>query len=126
MDIVIPDDWMIVAILVLLGVLLALVVIWAVRHPRSGTRRMEIELEREKLDILKRDMARTAHPFSRLSPDKLAGLRALEEENDSLELDIYASQQTVEARIRRLENRVKQAKLARMIKKIDDEEQKIG
>lgn len=127
MEVVLGNSVLILGIIVLLGIVLILLIIWAIRHSSSGTRRAEIELEKEKLSVLKKDMATQArvHPFTKLAPEKIAELRAIEEENDALDLTIYAKQQMVEARLRKLENLVKDAKLDRMLLKIDLEEKKV-
>lgn len=127
MDIVVGRDLIIVGIIVLIAVIAILALVWAIRHSSAGTKRAEIELEKEKLSILQKDMAAQAkvHPFTKLAPEKIAELRAVEEENDALELDIYAKQKMVEARLRKLENLVQDAKLDRMLRKIDMEEKKV-
>jgi hypothetical protein len=127
MEIMVGNELVIIGLIVLIAIVFILVIVWAIRHTSAGTKNAEIELEKQKLSILQKDIAAQAkvHPFTKLSVERIAELRAVEEANDTLELDIYAKQKMVEARLRKLENLVQQAKLDRMLLKIDLEEKKV-
>jgi hypothetical protein len=127
MDLTAPPDWFIIAILLLFALLLILIVVWAIRRGHGNVRRMEIEVEKQKLDLLAKDLDTRAkeHPFTKLSTDQIQSIRTLEEENEVIELNNYHKEKIVEARLRKLENLVREAKLERMILKLDLEEKKV-
>jgi hypothetical protein len=127
MDLYAPPDWFIIAILLLFALLLILVVVWAIRRGHGNVRKMEIEVEKQKLDLLAKDLDTRAkeHPFTKLSTDQIQSIRTLEDENELIELNNYHKEKIVEARLRKLENLVREAKLERMILKLDLEERKV-
>ncbi len=93
---------------------------------RNTPRLAEIDLEKEKLNLMKAEMAQRGTPFFRVSPEKMEEIRKLDEENTALSTDIFAKHSAVDKRIERLENKVTMTKLDRMVEKIKDEERKIG
>ena len=127
MDLYAPPDWFILAILLLFALLLILIVVWAIRRSQGHVRKMEIEVEKQKLDLLAKDLNTQAkvHPFTKLSTDQIQSIRTLEDENEFLELNNYHKEKIVEARLRKLENLVREGKLERMILKLDLEEKKV-
>ena len=127
MDLNAPPDWFILAILLLFALLLILIVVWAIRRSQGHVRKMEIEVEKQKLDLLAKDLNKQAkvHPFTKLSTDQIQSIRTLEDENEFLELNNYHKEKIVEARLRKLENLVREGKLERMILKLDLEEKKV-
>ncbi|MEI7432911.1 MAG: hypothetical protein WCJ93_01530 [Methanomicrobiales archaeon] len=127
MDLNAPPDWFILAILLLFALLLILIVVWAIRRSQGHVRKMEIEVEKQKLDLLAKDLNTQAkvHPFTKLSTDQIQSIRTLEDENEFLELNNYHKEKIVEARLRKLENLVREGKLERMILKLDLEEKKV-
>jgi hypothetical protein len=120
-------DWFVIAITLLVALLIILIMIWAIRRSHGNVRKMEIEVEKQKLDLLAKDLDTRAkeHPFTRLSNEQIQSIRTLEEENDTIELNNYHKEKIVEARLRKLENLVREAKLERMILKLDLEEKKV-
>jgi hypothetical protein len=96
-----------------------------IRLMRTGTRKMELEVEREKLEIIKADLHPADHPFARLSAEQLAPLQAVESENAVLATDIFAKERLVEGRLLRVENKVRRNKLERMLDKIAHEEKRL-
>jgi hypothetical protein len=127
MDLYAPPDWFIIAILLLFALLLILIVVWAIRRSHGNVRKMEIEVEKQKLDLLAKDLDTRAkeHPFTKLTTDQIQSIRTLEDENELIELNNYHKEKIVEARLRKLENLVREAKLERMILKLDLEEKKV-
>jgi len=127
MDLSAPPDWFIIAILLLFALLLILIVVWAIRRGHGNVRKMEIEVEKQKLDLLAKDLDTRAkeHPFTKLTTDQIQSIRTLEDENELIELNNYHKEKIVEARLRKLENLVREAKLERMILKLDLEEKKV-
>jgi DNA integrity scanning protein DisA with diadenylate cyclase activity len=126
-DAILPTEVLLAMVLILAAIAIVLAVVIAIRSAKSGTRRMELELEKQKLSIVQQDIEKKAkeHPFSRLSAEQIGAIRTIEEENDVRELNIYAKEKIVEARLRRLENMVREAKLDRMQVKLDTEERKV-
>lgn len=101
-------------------------VVREIRLMRTGTRQMELEVEREKLDVIRQDMKPVEHPFARLSAEQLAPLQSIETENAGLSNDIFSREKLVESRLSRLEKKVKKEKLDRMLEKIGREEKRLG
>ena len=56
MDLYAPPDWFIIAMFLLLALLLILIVVWAIRRSQGHVRKMEIEVEKQKLDLLAKDL----------------------------------------------------------------------
>jgi flagellar biosynthesis/type III secretory pathway M-ring protein FliF/YscJ len=115
--------WVIILIIVLIIVYL---IIKEVRIMRNTSKLAEIDLEKEKLNLMKTEMAQRGLPFFRVEPEKLEEIRKLDEENVKLETDIFAKHNVVDKRITRLEDKVKISKLDRLVERIKDEEKKIG
>lgn len=96
-----------------------------VRLMRTNNRKLELELERDKLSVLKQDAHSQGPSMLRLGEDQLSTMRDLEDLNGALESGIFVKQKLVEGRIKKLENLVKSEKLDRMLAKIQEEEKKI-
>ncbi|MCE5299156.1 MAG: hypothetical protein MUE45_04400 [Methanoregulaceae archaeon] len=115
--------WVILLVIILIIVYF---MIKEIRLWRNTPRLAEIDLEKEKLNLMKAEMAQRGTPFFRVSPEQMAEIRTLDEENVALTTDIFAKHSAVDKRIERLENKVTITKLDRMVEKIKDEEKKIG
>ena len=115
--------WVILLVIILVIVYF---IIKEIRLWKNTPRLAEIDLEKEKLNLMKAEMAQRGTPFFRVSPEQIAQIRALDEENVTLATDIFAKHTAVDKRIDRLENKVKITKLDRMVEKIKDEEKKLG
>jgi flagellar biosynthesis/type III secretory pathway M-ring protein FliF/YscJ len=106
----------------------ALFIVWLIARTMSksktATRLAELEMEKEKLKVIQKDMAEKALPFTRLSSEQVTALRAIDQDNEALGTDIYAKRKEVEGRMQRLENYISQAKLDQMLVKIGHEEKK--
>ena len=92
---------------------------------RAETRKAELEVEKEKLKVIEKDMAEKLLPFTRLSGEQVTSLKAIDQDNEALTTDIYAKRKEVEGRMQRLENYITQAKLDNMLVKIGHEEKKV-
>jgi len=115
--------WIIILVIILI------IIYYIIKEIRlmTNTRRLaEIDLEKEKLNLMKAEMVQRATPFFRVSPEKMEEIRLLDDENTSLSTDIFAKHSAIDKRIERLENKVKITKLDRMVEKIKNEEKKIG
>jgi flagellar biosynthesis/type III secretory pathway M-ring protein FliF/YscJ len=115
--------WVLILVIVLI---ILYFIIKEIRLMRNTRRLAEIDLEKEKLNLMKLEMAQRGTPFFRVTPEQMAEIRALDEENVTLATDIFAKHSAVDKRIERLENKVKITKLDRMVDKIKDEEKRIG
>jgi len=115
--------WVILLVIILIIVYF---MIKEIRLWKNTPRLAELDLEKEKLNLMKAEMAQRGTPFFRLSPEQMKEIRSLDEENTALGADIFAKHSAVDKRIERLENRVKITKLDQMVEKIKDEEKKLG
>jgi len=122
----ITSDTILVLVLFFGILLFFFLVVREIRLMRTGTRQLELEVEREKLDVIRQDMKPTEHPFARLSAEQLAPLQSIETENAGLANDIFSREKLVESRLSRLEKKVKKEKLDRMLDKIGREEKRLG
>ncbi|HUU75829.1 MAG TPA: hypothetical protein VMW63_07025 [Methanoregulaceae archaeon] len=113
------------AIFLIIGLIIIYFIIKEIRISRVTPKLAEIELEKEKLSLMKLEYAHRGQPFFRVPPDKLEEIKKLDDENVDLETEIFAKHNAVDKRIRRLENMVKSTKLDHLVEKIKDEEKKI-
>ena len=112
--------------LVILGIFIILIIWLIVREFRlMKASKYSVQLEQDKLKIIQMDAATKAYPFTRLSPEQTTEIRDVEDENITLETNIFAREKLVEKRLDRLENYVKVRKLDNMIGKIQTEEKKV-
>ncbi len=125
MEVTFTNDGLI-GIAVLFGVIVFIfLIVREIRLMKTNNRKLELELEREKLSILKQDTSTKGPSMLRLGEDKIVSMRDLEDVNVNLESDIFVKQKLVEGRIKKLENMIKAEKLDRMLTKIQEEEKKI-
>ena len=119
------SDTVILATLAIIGVFILFLMIRELRLMKTGHRKLELELERDKLKILEQHGKIQGFPFTRMTEEQIAGIRSIEDENATLGTSIAVKQNVVDKRLSRLENYVKIAKLDAMAKKIDEEEKKV-
>jgi hypothetical protein len=112
-------------LLFLVGLIILYFIIKELRLYHNQPRLAQVELDKDKLNLIRFDMRVRGEPYSRLSGEQLEDLRKVEDQNSSLEVDIFAKQRMVEARIQQLENQVKDRKLDRMLDRIREEEIKL-
>ena len=125
MEISFSQDGLLGIAVLLVIVIMIYLIMREIRLMRTNTRKLELELERDKLQILKQDTAASVQPALRLTSDQISTLKDIEESNIALETDIFMKQKTIEGRLKRLENYVKREKLDLMIDRIESEEKKI-
>jgi len=113
-------------ILLFVGLIIVYFIIREIRLMYTKTKMAQLDLEKEKLQLIKADIEQKGHPFFRVPPAKMEELKGLEDENSLLQTDIFAQQSAVEKRIQRLESKVKLTKLDHMIEKIKKEEDRLG
>jgi flagellar biosynthesis/type III secretory pathway M-ring protein FliF/YscJ len=112
--------------MIILGIFIIIIIYLIVREVRlMKTAKYTTQLEQEKLKILQMDAATKAYPFTRLSQEQVAEIRDVEDENITLETNIFAREKLIEKRLERLENYVKLRKLDTMAGKIQTEEKKV-
>lgn len=125
MEVSFTQDGLIGMVILLAIIIVILFMIREIRLMKTNSRRLELELERDKLSILKQDTATSVQPSLRLSSEQLSALKEIEDSNIALETDIFMKQKTIDGRLQRLENYVKREKLDLMLDRIDAEEKKI-
>jgi flagellar biosynthesis/type III secretory pathway M-ring protein FliF/YscJ len=112
--------------MIILGIFIIIIIYLIVREVRlMKASKYTTQLEQDKLKILQMDAATKAYPFTRLSPEQVAEIRDVEDENITLETNIFAREKLIEKRLDRLENYVKLRKLDTMAGKIQTEEKKV-
>ena len=111
---------------VILGLFFIIIIYLIVREFRiMKASKYSVQLEQDKLKVIQMDAATKAYPFTRLSPEQTTAIRDVEDENITLETNIFAREKLIEKRLDRLENYVKVRKLDNMIGKIQTEEKKV-
>lgn len=125
MEISFSQDGLIGIAVLLIIVLMIYLIMREIRLMRTNTRKLELELERDKLQILREDNASSVQPALRLTPEQISTLKDIEESNIALETEIFMKQKTIDGRLKRLENYVKREKLGLMMDRIESEEKKI-
>jgi flagellar biosynthesis/type III secretory pathway M-ring protein FliF/YscJ len=112
--------------MIILGLFVIIIIYFIVREFRlMKTTKANVQLEQDKLKILQMDATTKAYPFTRLSPEQTSAIRDVEDENITLETNIFAREKLIEKRLDRLENYVKVRKLDTMMDKIETEEKKV-
>jgi len=127
MDFILSREELITVGVIIVVLFFLYIILREFRLMKTDARKMEVELDRDKLNLMQQDMiSRKGYPFTRLSTEQLNHLKELEDENFTLETDIFAREKMVEERLKRLENYVKLGKLEHLLEKIKKEEKKIG
>lgn len=125
MEVTFTQDGLI-GIAIIFGIIVVIyLIVREIRLMKTNNRKLELELEREKLSILSQDSGVKGPSLLRLNDDQLGSLRDIEDINVSLDKGLFVKQRIVEGRIQKLESMVKSEKLDRMLAKIQDEEKKI-
>ena len=119
-----PSEAMVFLFFFVVALFIVYLIASVMSKSKVATRQAEVELEKEKLKVIQKDMAEKALPFTRLSSEQVTSLRAIDQDNELLTTDIYAKRKELEGRMQRLENYITQAKLDNMLVKVGHEEQK--
>ena len=122
---VIITDTVVMAFIIFLGLVVMYLIIREIRIMRTSNRKIELELEKDKLALLQKHEAQKGFPFTRLSADQVAAIKQVEDANAALETSIYAKEKLLEARLAKLENIVKDKKLENLLKNADEQEKKV-
>jgi len=118
-------DTVLMAILVVLAMVIIYLIIREIRIMKTTNRTIELELEKDKLKLLKQHEESKVFLFSRLSSEQTAEIKNVEDDNTSLETNIYAKEKLIETRLNRLENLVKTKKLDNLLGNISEQETKV-
>jgi hypothetical protein len=115
-----------IGIAILFGVIVVIfLIVREIRLFKTNTRKIELELEKDKLSVLKQEQITKNYPFTRIPAEQMKALREIEEANANLDSDLFAKHKLVEGRIKRLESSIKREKLEKMLEQIAAEEKKI-
>ena len=118
-------DSVLMGVLVVLGMVIVYLIVREIRIMKTANRTTELELEKEKLKLLKQHEESKVFSFTRLSPEQTAEIRTVEDDNTSLETTIYAKEKLIETRLNRLENLVKARKLDNLLGNIQEQEKQV-
>ncbi|MDP3395683.1 MAG: hypothetical protein Q8S57_03295 [Methanoregula sp.] len=118
-------DTVITWILIVLAMLIIYLIIREIRIMKTANRTTELELEKDKLKLLKAHEESKVFSFTRLSAEQTAEIKNVEDDNTSLETNIYAKEKLIETRLNRLENLVKTRKLDNLLGNISEQEKKV-
>jgi hypothetical protein len=101
-----------------------LIIFFIIREMRI-MKTANLDLEKDKLKFLQQDKESKVFSFTRLSAEQTAAIRIVEDENSSLETNIFAKEKLLEMRLSRLENLVKSRKLDNLLGKVEEQEKKV-
>jgi glutaredoxin len=126
MEITFTNDGLI-GIAIIFGIIVFIyLIVREIRLMKTNNRKLELELEREKLSILSQDTGgKGPSPILTLNDEQLGSIRDIDEINANLDKSLFVKQKVVEGRIQKLESMIKSEKLDRMLAKIQEEEKKI-
>lgn len=125
MEITFTNDGLIGIAVIFCIIIFIYLIVREIRLMRTNNRKLELELERDKLNILKQDTGSQGPSLLKIGDYQLKSLRDIDDMNVILDQGIFVKQKLVEGRIRKLEGMVKSEKLDRMLAKIQEEEKKI-
>jgi flagellar biosynthesis/type III secretory pathway M-ring protein FliF/YscJ len=118
-------DTVLMGILIVLAMLIIYLIIREIRIMKTANRTTELELEKDKLKLLKAHEESKVFSFTRLSTEQTTEIKNVEDDNTSLETNIYAKEKLIETRLNRLENLVKTKKLDNLLGNISEQETKV-
>jgi flagellar biosynthesis/type III secretory pathway M-ring protein FliF/YscJ len=118
-------DWTVSFFLGILALVVIYFIIREFRIMRTSSRKIAADLERDKLKVLQQEAEAKAYPFTRLSPDQVAAIKQVEDDNTTLGVNLFAKERLLDTRMTRLEYYVKQAKMDNMLGKVAQEEKKV-
>jgi flagellar biosynthesis/type III secretory pathway M-ring protein FliF/YscJ len=118
-------DTVLMGVLVVLAMVIVYLIVREIRIMKTANRTVELELEKDKLKLLQQHEVSKVFSFTRLSPEQTAEIKSVEDENTSLETNIFAKEKLIETRLNRLENLVKTRKLDNLLGNIQEQEKKV-
>jgi flagellar biosynthesis/type III secretory pathway M-ring protein FliF/YscJ len=118
-------DTVLMGILVVLAMVVIYLIVREIRIMKTANRTTELELEKDKLKLLKQHEESKVFSFTRLSQEQTVEIKNVEDDNTSLETNIYAKEKLIETRLNRLENLVKTKKLDNLLGNISEQEKQV-
>ncbi len=118
-------DTVVTGILIFLGMVVVYLIVREIRIMKTANRTVELELEKDKLKLLREHEASKGFPFTRLSHEQTAEIKTVEDDNTNLETGIFAKEKLIESRLTRLEHLVKTRKLDNLLGNIQQQEKKV-
>jgi hypothetical protein len=118
-------DTTLIGILIVLAMVVVYLIVREIRIMKTANRTIELELEKDKLKLLKQHEESKVLSFTRLSPEQTADIKTVEDDNTGLETNIFAKEKLIETRLTRLENLVKTRKLDNLLGNIAEQEKKV-
>jgi flagellar biosynthesis/type III secretory pathway M-ring protein FliF/YscJ len=118
-------DTVLMGILVVLAMVIIYLIVREIRIMKTANRKVELELEKDKLKLLQQHEESKVFSFTRLSPEQTSEIKNVEDDNLSLETNIYAKEKLIETRLTRLEHLVKTRKLDNLLGNIQEQEKKV-
>jgi len=118
-------DSVVMGILIILGMAIVYLIIREIRIMKTSNRATELDLEKDKLKLLRQHEALKTFSFTRLSAEQTSAIRRVEDENAILETNIYAKEKLLETRLNQLEHFVKERKLDNLLSNVDEQEKKV-
>ncbi len=119
------SDTVFIGIFIILGMIVIFLMIREVRLMKTANRKVELDLEKDKLKLLQQHEAAKYFPFTRFSPEQIDGIRKVEDEIRGLETDNFAKENLLDKRLTRLEGIVKAKKLDGMLENVSVQEKKV-
>ena len=119
------SETVVILFLFVVALFVVFLIVREFRIAKTASRKLEVDLERDKLKILQQHAEVKAYPFTRLSPEQVGEIKKVEDDTINLETVIFAKERLIDTRLKRLENYVKQIKLDNMLGKIEKEENKV-
>jgi hypothetical protein len=119
------SETVIILFLFVVAMFIVYLIIREFRIGKTTSRKLDVDLERDKLKVLQQHADVRAYPFTRLSPEQVAEIKSVEDENTGFETTIFARERLIDTRIKRLENHLKLVKLDTMLDRIEHEERKV-
>ena len=119
------SETVIILFLFVVALFVVFLIVREVRIAKTASRKIEVDLERDKLKLLQQHAEVRAYPFTRLSPEQVGEIKKVEDDTINLETVIFAKERLIDTRLKRLENYVTQKKLDNMLGKSEKEENKV-
>ena len=119
------SETVVILFLFVVALFVVFLIVREFRIAKTASRKIEVDLERDKLKLLQQHAEVRAYPFTRLSPEQVGEIKKVEDDTINLETVIFAKERLIDTRLKRLENYVKQIKLDNMLGKIEKEENKV-
>jgi hypothetical protein len=119
------SDMVFIGIFIILGMIVIFLMIREIRLMKTTNRKVELDLEKDKLKLLQQHEAGKFFPFTRFSPEQIAEIRGVEDEIRAIETNNFAKENLLDKRLTKLEDIVKAKKLDGMLENLSVQEKKV-